>query len=144
MAHLFRKESPKFDGTNYDSQKDKMKTHLLCMDLGYWLLTKIEKMIMEEDNLENCTKEQRDFFMCNIREREALFSTLLKNEYNQVKSLKTSHEIWKAFESNYKGDTHAKRVRLQNLICAFHDAKMMKDESIRSYVATISEIVVGT
>ena len=121
-----------------------MKTCLLCMGSGYWLLTKIEKTIVEEENLENCTKEQRDFFMCNIREREALFLTLLKNEYNQLKSLKTSHEIWKDLESNYKGDTHAKRVRLQNLICAFHDAKMMKDESIRSYVATISEIVVGT
>ena len=57
--------------------------------------------------------------------------------------LKTSHEIWKALEANYEGDTHAKRVRLQNLICAFQDARMMEDESIRSYVGRIFDIVVG-
>ena len=53
MVSMFRKESPKFDGTNYDSQKDKMKTHLLCMGLEYWLVTKESKDIVEEDNLEN-------------------------------------------------------------------------------------------
>ena len=109
----------------------------------YWLFTKVEKAIVEENKLKNCTKEERDLFMCNIRDREALLSTLPENEYNQVKLLKTSHEIWKALESNYKGDKHAKRVRLQNWICAFQDAKMMEDEYVRSYVGRISKIVVG-
>ena len=57
MVNLFRKESPKFDGTNYDNWKDKMKTHLLCMGPGYWHVTKVSKDIVEEDNLESCTKE---------------------------------------------------------------------------------------
>ena len=57
MVNMFRKESPKFDGTNFDSWKDKIKTHLLCMGLGYWLVTKVSKDIVEEDNLESCTKE---------------------------------------------------------------------------------------
>ena len=30
---MFRKESPRFDGTNYDSQKDKMKTHLFVVNV---------------------------------------------------------------------------------------------------------------
>ena len=77
------------------------------------------------------------------KEREALLLALPKNEYNQVKLLKTSHEIRKALEYNYEGDTHAKRVRLQKWICAFQDAKMMEDESIRSYVGRISKIFVG-
>ena len=63
MANLFRKDSLKFDGTNYDSWKDKMKTHLLCMGPGYWLITKVAKNIVEEDNLESYTKEQREVFM---------------------------------------------------------------------------------
>ena len=33
--NIFRKDSPKFDGTSYDSWKEKMKTHLLCMGPGY-------------------------------------------------------------------------------------------------------------
>ena len=31
-------------------------------------------------------------------------------------------------------------MRLQNWICAFQDAKMMEDESIRTYVGRISKI----
>ena len=81
--------------------------------------------------------------MCNIREREAILLALSKNEYSQVKLLKTSHEIWKALEANYEGDTHAKRARLQNLHCAFQDARMMEDEFVRSYVGRILEIVAG-
>ena len=42
MANMFKKESLEFDGTNYNSQKDMMKTHLLCMGLGYGLLTKVD------------------------------------------------------------------------------------------------------
>ena len=141
MVNMFKKESLKFDGTNYDSQKDKMKTHLLCMVLGYWLVTKASKTIVEEDDLEKCTEEQRDMFMCNRKAREAMLSALLKNEYSQVKLLKTSHKIWKAKESNYEGDTHAKRVRIHNLICVFQDARMMEDEYVRSYVSRISKIV---
>ena len=75
--------------------------------------------------------------MCNIRAREAIFLSLPKNEYSKVKLLKTSNEIWKALEENYEGDTHAKRVRLQNLHFTFQDARMMEDESIRSYVGRI-------
>ena len=63
MKNLFRKESLKFDDTNYDSWMDNMKTHLLCMGRGYWLVTKVSKDIVEEDIIESCTKEQREVFM---------------------------------------------------------------------------------
>ena len=136
---MFRKDSPRFYGPNYDSQKDKIKTHLLPMGLGYWLLTKSQKTIIKEENLEGCSEEERDLFMCNMRAREAL----LQNEYSQVKSLVTSHEIWKALESTFEGDDHAKRMRLRNWMCTFQDARMMEDESIRSYIGRISKIIVG-
>ena len=108
MVNMFRKESPKFDGTNFDNQKDKMKTHLLCMGPGYWLPTKTSRIIIDEDNLETYTKEQRGVFMCNIRERKEILSTLPESDYSHIKLLKTSHEIWKTLEANYEGDTHAK------------------------------------
>ena len=81
--------------------------------------------------------------MCNIRAREAIFSALPKSEYSHVKLLKTSHEIWKTLEVNYEGDTHTKRVRLQNLYCTFQDVRMMEDECVRSYIGRILEMVVG-
>ena len=79
--------------------------------------------------------------MCNIRKIKAILSALPKSEYSQVKQLKTSHEIWKTLEANYEGDTHAKMVRLKNLYCTFQDARMMEDESVRSYIGIIYEIV---
>ena len=112
MVNLFRKDSPRFDGANYDNWKEKMKTRLLCMGLGYLILTKIEKTIVEEGKLEECSEPKRDLFMCNMRAREALLSVLPYNEYSKVKSLQTSHEIWKALESTFEGDDNAKRMRL--------------------------------
>lgn len=123
--------------------KKKMKTHLLCLGPSYWLITKNDKTIIEEENLETCTIDERDLFMCNILAREVLLTTLPENEYSQVKCLKKSHEIWKALQSTFEGDEHEKRVRLHNWICAIEDIRMLKDESIRSYIGRMSEIVTG-
>ena len=109
---FFRKDSPRFDGANYETWKEKMKTHLLCMGSGYWILTKSEKTIVEEGKIEECSKAKRDLFMCNMRVREALLLALPKNEYNQVKTFQTSHEIWKAFEVTFEGDDHVKKMKL--------------------------------
>ena len=84
-----------------------MKTHLLCMGLGYWLVTKASKNTTEEDDLEICIEEQRDVFMCNIRARDAILLAVPESVSSQVKQLKTSHEIQKTIEANYEGDTHA-------------------------------------
>ena len=69
MASIFKKDSLKFNGTNYDSWKEKMKTHLLFMGPGYWILTKLEKTIIVEKDLETCTKVERDLFMCDMKAR---------------------------------------------------------------------------
>ena len=82
MAIHFRKESLKIDGVNYDSWKQKMKSHLLCMGPGYWLIIKNEKEVVDEDKLEEYIEPQRELFMCNMLAREALLTALLENEYN--------------------------------------------------------------
>ena len=86
----FRNKSLKFDGINYDSWKEKMKTHLLCMGSGYWLIIKTRKIVIKEKKIENYNEEEREIFMCDMREREIILSTLLENIYNQVKTLITS------------------------------------------------------
>ena len=93
-----------------------MKIHLLCMGLGYWILTKPVKTIIEEKDLETCTEAERDLFMCDMRAREALLTALPEIEYNQVKSLATSHLIWKSLENSFEGDAHSKKLRLQSWI----------------------------
>ena len=93
------------------------------MGLGYWILTKTTKIIIAKNNLEACIEVERDFSMCNMRAREALLTALLEIEYNQVKSLATSHLIWKVLETSFEGNAHSKKLRLQSWICAFEDAK---------------------
>ena len=78
MENIFRKDILKFDGTNYDSWKEKMKAQLLCMGRGYWIFKKLEKIIIAKNDLETCTKAKRDFFMCDMRAREELLTILPK------------------------------------------------------------------
>ena len=118
----FIKESSRFYGINYDNQKEKMKTHFLCMGLGYWLITKVAKTIISEDNLESCTKEQRDLFMCDMRARKAILSRLLENVYNQVKEKIMNNKACESLEVIYEGDKNSKRVKLHNWTCLFQEA----------------------
>ncbi|MDF3675386.1 hypothetical protein [Enterobacter hormaechei] len=46
------------------------------------ILTKSAKTIIEEKDLEICTKTERDIFMCDMRDREALLAVVPKIEYN--------------------------------------------------------------
>ena len=46
-------------------------------------------------------------------------------------------------ENIFEGDEHSKKLRLQSWICAFQDAKVMEDESIRTYIGSIIEIIAG-
>ena len=57
--NLLRKDSPIFDGANYEIWKEKMKTHLSCMSPGYWILTKSDKTIVKEVQGEECSEVER-------------------------------------------------------------------------------------
>ena len=89
-----------------------MKTHLLCMGPGYWLITKASKIIVGEDQFESCTKQQLDLFMCDMRTREAILSTLPKNNYNQVKTKISTNKLLEVLEAIHEGDKHSKGVKL--------------------------------
>ena len=82
------------------------------MSLGYWILTRLEKTIIYNEDLKTCTEVKRDLSMWNMRTREAILTALLKIEHNQVKSLATLHLIWKALENIFEGDEHSKKLRL--------------------------------
>ena len=58
----YRKNNPKFDGYNYDSLKNKMRTHLICLGIDYWMITKNQVNIKIENELSSCTDEDRRVF----------------------------------------------------------------------------------
>ena len=96
-----------------------MKTHLLCMGLGYWILKKLVKTIIAKKDLENCTEDERDLFICAMRAREAILTAIPKIKYNQIKPLINSHIIWKALENSFEVDENSKKLKLQSWICTF-------------------------
>ena len=82
MENMFRKDSLKFHGTNYDNWKENIKTHLVCMGLRYEILRKSTKIIIVKKDLETCSEAERDHFMCDLRAKEALLIKLPKIEYS--------------------------------------------------------------
>ena len=66
MASQFKKDSLKFDRFNYDNCEERMMTYLLCISLGYQLVTKNKKNVIKEDNLEGCDEKEKDMFILNI------------------------------------------------------------------------------
>ena len=87
-----------------------MKKHFLYIDLGYWLITKIEKTVIEEDKLENYIEVKREICMCDMRAREENLLDLLENDYNQKKIVITANKVWEALEAIYEGDKNVKRI----------------------------------
>ena len=71
--------------------------------------------------------------MQNTLDKKALISTLLESKFVEVKSLKLVHEIQISLKETLEGDAHAKKVRLQNWICLFQDAKIQEEETIIGY-----------
>ena len=76
--------------------------------------------------------------MCDMRAREEKLTALPQLEYNKVKSLATSHLIWKDLKNIFEGDENYKKLRLQSWICSLQDVKIMEDESMRIYIRRIS------
>lgn len=142
MAYL-RNETLKVDGINYDSQKEKMKTHWLCMGPKFWLVTMTKKTTVDEDKLEYCEQSEKYLYMQKMLAREALLTTLPKIKYGEVKYLRFAHEIWITLQKIFEGDEHAKKDSLQSQICMFQDAKLKEDKTIRGYFGRIYEIVIG-
>ena len=67
---VFRKESPRLDGTNYGIWKIRMEIHLKCISKEVWEVTKTP--FVNEASNSNLDKDLEN----DCRAREALFSTL--------------------------------------------------------------------
>lgn len=74
----YMKESPKFDGDNYDNWKNNMRTYLINMGIDYYLITKNEIDIKIESMLSWCTNEKNKLFQYNMIAREALIIVLFE------------------------------------------------------------------
>lgn len=71
-----RKDSPKYDGMNYENWKNKTRNHTIYIGFEYWLITKIKEDIKIKDELESSIQVERKKFSCKMVDREDLINTL--------------------------------------------------------------------
>lgn len=136
----YKKDSPRFDGTNYTLWKNHMECHLQCMGMQYWIMA--SKRYTPPQNGPRTIDEIRDAEN-NLQAKEALLSALSDSEMTNVIDLKTAYEIWEKLELLHEGDKYVKCAKLQSLKGNFENLKMSEDENITSYMTKVNELVCG-
>jgi len=105
----YKKDSPKFDGTNFTLWKGRMKCHLECMGKAY--LAMVSKPYVPPQGgpttLNEITEAEN-----NLWTKEALLSALNDSDLSNVIDLPTTYEILTKLEILYEGDEFVKSARL--------------------------------
>ena len=83
---------PQFDSTNFLYYKARMACHLEAVDLGVWRVTRDGMKSIK--NPENPMKSDEKELHFNARAKNCLFESFSMDEFNQVFTLNTTHEIW--------------------------------------------------
>lgn len=89
-TYVFKKESLRFDGSNYTIWKDWMECHLKCLGDDYWKI--IENTYNFPQNGPVTGNEIKDA-KHNIRAIQALLSSPTHSKMTNVMGLYTAHEI---------------------------------------------------
>jgi len=136
----YKKDSLKFDGTNFNLWKGCMKCHLKCMGMAYWTIV-ITKYTPPQGGLK-APNEITDVEN-NLWTIEALLSALSDLELSNVIDLPTAFEIWEKLKLLHEGDKYVKCARLQSLKGKFENLKMRDDENITTFMPRVNDLVCG-
>lgn len=134
----FKKDIPRFDGTNYTLCKTLMQVYLICIREEYQNITKNVYNVPQNGPTTPDEKKEAKY---NIRAKEALLSALLDSEMTNVIDLETSHDNRVKFQTFHEGDSHVKVTKLQNLKGKYENLKMGEDENITSFMQKVNELV---
>jgi len=136
----YKKDSLKFDGTNFNLRKGRMKCHLRCMGVAYW--TMVTTQYVPPQGGPKTQNEITDAEN-NLQTMEALLSSLSDSELSNVIDLPTAFEIWQKLELLHEGDKYVKSARLRSLKRKFENLKMREDENITTFMPRVNELVCG-
>jgi hypothetical protein len=81
-----------FDRNNYDYWKTRITIHLKTISRKIWIIVNDGFFILDDKNLTSRDEENE---LLNDQAMNILYSALDVSEFNQVKNLKTTNEIWK-------------------------------------------------
>jgi len=136
----YKKDSLKFDGTNFNLWKSHMQCHLQSMGMQYWTMAST-KYTPPQNDLKNAN--EITYVENNLQTKEALLNALSDSELTNVVDLQTAFEIWEKLELLHEGDKYVKCARLQSLKGKFENLKMREDENITTFMPRVNELVCG-
>ena len=76
----------------------------------------------------------------NSRVLNALFNTVINEEFKKISSTETTKEVWTILQT-YEGTKDVKDSKLQRLTTSFEEIKMEEDESFDEFYAKLKDIV---
>jgi len=97
-----------FDDTNFPYYSARMATHLEAVDLGVWRVTRDGMKPIK--NPDKPTKNEEKEIHFNARAKKCLFESFDIDIFNQVYTLKTSHEIWLKLHEIYDGTSNVREL----------------------------------
>lgn len=120
---------------NYNRWKGKRETHLSRDPL---VLRVVQKGLYEFINkdikakiVDALTQAELTKLGYNGKERSLLIMRMNQSEYDKVSSLKSTKNIWDAFESYHEGSKSLRKVKLRVLMNLFENFKLEEGESIK-------------
>ena len=71
----------------------------------------------------------------------ALFSTVINEEFKKISFIETAKEAWTILQTTYERTKAVKNSKLQRLTTSFEEIKMEEDESFDEFYAKLKDIV---
>jgi hypothetical protein len=100
---------PHFDGNNYDYWKIRMSIHLKAMGGKIWPIVRDGFVVMKQDKPSPRDNEND---LTNDQAINVFYDALDINEFNSIKNLTTTHDIWTKLMEIYEGATIVKSTKL--------------------------------
>ena len=131
---------PLFDGTNYAYWKVSMRAFLQSLDEKVWQVVEIGWIKPKEApaNWDDAKIMVANF---NSRALNALFSTVMNEEFKKISSTEISKEAWTILQTTYEGTKAVKDSKFQRLTTSFEEIKIKEDESFNEFYAKLKDIV---
>src|SRR6185503_3168775 len=105
----------------------RMSAHLKAMSRKLWRVVNDGYVILDVKNLTPLDEENE---VLNDQGVNVLFSALDVSEFNRVKSLTNTNEIWKKLMEIHEGTSSVKEAKLYVLKGKFSKFAMKMDESV--------------
>ena len=77
----------------------------------------------------------------NSRALNALFSTVINEEFKKISSIDSAKEAWTILQNTYEGTITVKNSKLHRFNTSFNEIRMDDDESFDEFYAKVNDIV---